>query len=749
MTVEEWLGYDNKLGIDIWYKKYRQYNETFDEWLDRVSGNNGAVKELILAKKFLFGGRILAGRGVEENGRKVSLSNCYVIPQPQDNLESIFDCAKQMARTYSYGGGCGTDLSALSPKGARVRNAAKSTSGATSWMDLYSTTTESVCQEGRRGALMLTLKCDHPDIEEFINIKTDLDRVTKANISVKFTDEFMKAAKRGDKIQSSFVREATKELIHKELDPQALLKNMAHNNWMMAEPGALFWDRILDWNMNSNNPRYKITATNPCGEQPLPDGGSCLLGSINLAAFVDEDGKFNTEDFGYTVQVAICALNKVLDEGIDLHPLEVQRDIAKNWRNCGLGIMGLADCLIKMGLTYGSPDALDFCEDIAQRMAQEAVMVSNALAIEEGPFPECVNELISDSDYIKSLDLNSAELEMIKKHGLRNCALLTIAPTGTLSTMIGVSGGIEPIFSNSYTRKTESLNGSTEPVYYKVYTPIVKEYMEKNGIENEEDLPKYFVTAHDIFWQDRINMQAIWQNYIDASISSTLNLPNEATEDDVYDIYMKAWEAGLKGITVYRDGCSRQGILTTDTPKTEVIDVIEEELPRGHIIPSDDNLIGLKRKLMTGCGSLHCAAFFDPECGELREIYLSKGSTGGCNNFMIGLSRMISAAARGGISLNDIIDQLMSTGACPSYAKRQGTSKGSCCPMAVGFALKEMYEEFADMFRFEINEGKTKKIQKPVKVETSAVAKCPECGEPLTFEGGCNICKACGWSKCG
>lgn len=749
MIVEDWLGFENKLGVDIWHKKYQQNNETFDQWLDRVSGGNEKVKQLILEKRFLFGGRILAGRGVEENGRKVSLSNCYVIPQPQDNLESIFDCAKQMARTYSYGGGCGTDLSALSPKGARVRNAAKSTSGATSWMDLYSTTTESVCQEGRRGALMLTLRCDHPDIDEFINIKTDLNRVTKANISVKFTDDFMRAAKRGDKIQAGFTRKATGELIHRELDPHHLLENMAHNNWMMAEPGALFWDRILNWNINNNNPRYVITATNPCGEQPLPDGGSCLLGSINLAAFVNEDGHFDYTGFEEAVEISIEALNDVLDEGIELHPLEIQRDIARNWRNCGLGIMGLADCLIKMGIKYGSPDALDFCEDLALDMAQIAVTTSLNLAKRDGAFPECINELVAKSDFIKALDLDETIMDEIKEHGLRNCALLTIAPTGTLSTMIGVSGGIEPIFSNSYTRKTESLNGSTSPVYYKVYTPIVKQYMEEHGIENEEDLPNHFITAHDIFWRDRVNMQAVWQNRIDASISSTLNLPNEATEEDVYNIYMAAWEAGLKGITVYRDGCSREGILTTDSPKGEdnnSEDYVFQTLARGEIIPSDDNLIGLKRKLMTGCGSLHCAAFFDPECGELREIYLSKGSTGGCNNFMIGLSRMISAAARGGISLNDIIDQLMSTGACPSYAKRPNTSKGSCCPMAVGFALKEMYEEFNDMFRFEIKENNA-----PIKVgvDIKPSAKCPECGEPLTFEGGCNICKSCGWSKCG
>ena len=752
MTIEEWLGKDNKLGIDIWKKKYQYNNETFDEWLDRVSGKNDYVKELIISKKFLFGGRILAGRGIEEDGKKVSLSNCYVISHPEDNLESIFDCAKRMARTYSYGGGCGTDLSSLSPKGARIRNAAKSTSGATSWMDLYSTTTESVCQEGRRGALMLTLNCDHPDIENFINIKKDLDKITKANISVKFTDDFMKKVISGEDITSHFTREATGETISTTLNPRKILDNMAQNNWEMAEPGALFWDRILNWNLNSNNPDYHITSTNPCGEQPLPDGGSCLLGSINLAAFVKENDEgfpyFDYEDFKNTVKIAICALNGVLDEGIELHPLEEQREIAKKWRNCGLGIMGLADCLIKMGYTYGDEYSISFCDSIAKYMAKIAITTSNAIAKKEGAFPACNPKLIINTPYFKSLKFKKETVDKIKKYGLRNCALLTIAPTGTLSTMIGVSGGIEPIFSNSYTRKTESLNGSTEPVYYKVYTPIVEKYMNDNNISDEKDLPKYFVTAHDIDWENRIKMQAIWQKYIDASISSTLNLPNSATVKDIYNIYLKAWMAGLKGITVYRDGCARQGILTTDKepPKEENEDIINQ-LQRGEIIPSDDNLIGLKKKLMTGCGSLHCQAFFDPETGELREIYLSKGSTGGCNNFMIGLSRMISLASRAGVNIDDIIDQLMSTGACPSYAKRAGTSKGSCCPMAVGFALKEMYNNFNDMFHFEIKDKKIKTIAKIIKEENNVV-KCPECGEPLSFEGGCNICKSCGWSKC-
>ena len=266
MEVEQWLG-NNQIGIDIWHKKYQFNNETLDEFFDRVSGGVEELKETIINKEFLPGGRILAGRGVIKDGRKVSTSNCYVITDPEDNIESIFECAKKMARTYSYGGGCGTDLSKLSPRGATVRNAAKTTSGPLPFMDLFSATTDVIGQAGRRGALMLTLSCEHPDIEEFIDVKKDLNKVTKANISVRFTKRFMEAAREDKVLEVSFNREETGETITKGLRPLELLEKMAQNNWEMGEPGALFWDEVQNWNLNSNNPEYKITSTNPCGKR--------------------------------------------------------------------------------------------------------------------------------------------------------------------------------------------------------------------------------------------------------------------------------------------------------------------------------------------------------------------------------------------------------------------------------------------------------------------------------------------------
>lgn len=264
MTVQDWLGADNQLGIDIWQKKYQLNNETFDEWLDRVSGGNQDVLQLIVNKKFLFGGRILSNRGANKLGEKVTYSNCYVIKPPEDSIEEIFDCAKKLARTYSYGGGCGVDLSNLSPRGAVVHNTAKKTSGAVSFMDLYSTVTGLIGQNGRRGALMLSISCDHPDVEEFIGVKSDLDRVTKANISVRVTDEFMKAVENREKHKLSFTREETGETIEKEIDAYEFFHRLCEMNWDYAEPGLLFWDNIENYNLLSEDPGFKYAGTNPC-----------------------------------------------------------------------------------------------------------------------------------------------------------------------------------------------------------------------------------------------------------------------------------------------------------------------------------------------------------------------------------------------------------------------------------------------------------------------------------------------------
>ena len=737
MRLEDWLGEDNTIGIDIWKQKYQYNNETFDEWLDRVSGGSEDVRDLIVSKKFLFGGRILANRGTVVEGRKCSYSNCYVISPPEDNIESIFDTAKKLARTYSYGGGCGVDLSKLAPKGATVRNAAKETSGAVSFMDLYSLVTGLIAQNGRRGALMLSLDVGHPDIEEFIRIKTDLDKVTKANISVRISDEFMKAVKYDRDWVLSFTRKETGEVISKTVKAKELFHLMAQVNWDYAEPGMLFWDRIKKWNFLANTESFEFAGTNPCAEEPLPAGGSCLLGSINLSEFVinpfTENARFDFIEFGKAVSISVKALNEVLDEGLPLHPLQEQRDSVNQWRQIGLGIMGLADMLIKLGITYGSGEAVRFCHNIVFDMADTAIATSALLARDSEPFAKCNVKEIMETPYFKA-NTTPQTAELVQKHGLRNSQLLTIAPTGTLSTMLGVSGGIEPIYANYYERKTESLYG--EDKYYKVYTPIVKEYMEANHIEDPSDLPDFFVTAMTLDYKSRIDMQSVWQEYIDASISSTINVPNSFTVEQVEDLYMYAYDKGLKGITIFRDGCKRTGILSTESNNVK-------PLHRGEVIDVTDNVVGKKRKLVTGCGSLHCVALFDPANGTLLETYLSRGSTGGCNNFMIGLSRMISLSARGGIPIEKIVDQLESTGNCPSYSVRSATkgdtSKGSCCPVAVGNALMDMYNEMQSEI------GNTTIIvgNKDKKKDT-----CPQCGEPLAHEAGCMNCKNCGWSKC-
>lgn len=755
MTVQEWLGKDNQLGIDIWEKKYRYNNETFEEWLDRVSGGNKELRQLIINKKFLFGGRILSNRGLDRYGVKTTLSNCYVISPPEDNIESIFECASKLARTYSYGGGCGIDISKLAPRGSKVNNTAKETSGSVSFMDLYSLVTGLIGQNGRRGALMISISCEHPDLEEFIEIKSDLNRVTKANISVRITDKFMTAVKLRKPFTLSFTRTETGETITKEVDAYSLFHKLCEMNWDYAEPGMLFWDRIENWNLLSCDDDFHYAGTNPCAEEPLPSGGSCLLGSINLSEFVKEHQGFDFEEFKRVVDISVKALNEVLDEGLPLHPLQEQRDSVRDWRQIGLGIFGLADMLIKMNLRYGSRESIDLCDAIGHAMAYQSIMTSNELAQKLGTYPKYKEEAVYQSAFF-GIHIEEPRRRFVVGDGLRNSQLLTIAPTGSLSSMLGVSGGIEPIYANYYERKTESLHGHDE--YYKVYTPIVKKYMDKHGIKDDKDLPEFFVTAQTLNYEERIDMQAVWQKHIDASISSTVNVPNEFTVEDTEKLYMRAWEKGLKGVTIFRDGCARIPILSTDNKKEDESENKEpQKLERGMIIKVDNNTVGKERHLTTGCGSLHCAAFFDPITGDLLETYLSKGSSGGCQSNLAAVSRLMSLSARAGVGVETIADQLKSCMACPAYAVRSATkhdtSKGNCCPTAVGNALIEMYNEM----QAELNDDECEKdIKKTIlkeettKQKTTNVDKliCPECGNELVPEGGCFSCKSCHYTKC-
>ena len=744
LQVESWLGKDNQIGVDIWERKYRYDHENLEQWFDRVSGGDEDVRQLIKDKKFLFAGRILANRGLYKDGRKVTYSNCYVIPPPEDSLESIFDCAKSLARTFSYGGGCGIDISKLSPRGAHINNAAKETSGAVSFMDLYSLTTELIGQNGRRGALMISISCDHPDIEEFITIKSDLNKITKANLSIRVTDKFMQAVDYDTTYTLSYVREETGEKIERKVRAKELFDKFCYMNWDYAEPAFLFWDRIKSYNLLSEDDAFEYAGVNPCAEEPLPSGGSCLLGSLNLSAFVETiegQPQFNMDEFRKAVTIAVYGLNDVLDEGLSLHPLSVQRDSVRDWRQIGLGIMGLADMLIKLGVTYGSKESLKICDNIGWNLANEALTTSITIAKNKGEYP-MFSDKVWESEFYKNHIGISAPL--------RNSQLLTIAPTGTLSTMLGISGGIEPIFANYYTRKTESLHG--EDKEYKIFTPIAWEYLQSHGYgEDETKLPDYFVTSAEIAYRDRINMQAIWQTHIDASISSTVNLPNSATIDDVKDLYMYAWECGLKGITVFRDGCKRLGVLTTDTDEDEVNDdeLSITSLPRGVIEEVSDDLISAKRTIVNGCGKMYLHLDFDENTGQPLETFLECSSGGGCERNLTFISRLMSLALRGGVPIEAIIDQAFSVKPCKAYCDRRkkfnDTSKGNSCPQAIGYALIELNKKIQDRCFADDEEVVIEEIKN---TEPTTQYECPECGKELAFEGGCVICHNCGWSRC-
>ena len=768
MDINNWL--TSQLAIDQFNKKYRNNNETFEEWLDRVTNGDKIVKRLILDKKFIYGGRILANRGLQKLDQKVTYSNCYVLSPPDDNIESIYDTCAKLARTFSYGGGVGIDISNLRPKGAPVHNAAKTTTGAVSFMPTFSQVAETIGQKGRRGALMISMDVNHPDIEEFINIKTDLNAVTKANISVKINNDFIEAVKNNKEYECVFKLEDGNE-IRRTIDANKIMDILALNNWSMAEPGILYWDKIQNYNLLQYFNEFNYAGVNPCAEEPLPAGGSCLLGAINLSEFVVDpftfEAHFDYTEFARVVRESTRALNDVLIEGLPLHPLQEQRETVNRYRQIGLGIMGLADAMIKLGITYGTKKSLDFINVVGAKLLYNTIVASSEYARKTGlgPFEGYDSEKIMNSDIVQNLikELNiyeRVELTDAIKNGLANSQLTTIAPTGTIAGLFSTSYGVEPNFAFSYTRKTESLHDKEK--YYTIESEIVQKYRTVTG--KQGDLPEYFISTHQLNPYDRIDVQAEIQKYIDASISSTLNLAEEVTPEQVKDLYIYGAEKGVKGLTVYRNNCDRTAILTVDKPKNNKIEEPKQaaveraksQLKFGDTILVDDSVIGVKRKLKTGCGSLHCTFYFCPETGELREVFLDKGSSGGCLSLLNAVSRLSSLAARKGSPVEEIADQLQSVLVCPSYSvakyRDKSTSKGSSCASAVAAALldahKQFVEEFLDLDEDEEIEIKT--VQKQGSNNNNGYSVCPECGEQALLKTeGCVSCHNCGYSKCG
>lgn len=739
MIEKEWLG-NNQLSLDIWNKKYRVDNETFEQWLDRVSGGTEEVKELIRAKKFLFGGRILAGRGVLNN--KQTLSNCYVLPMPEDNLESIFETARMMARTYSTGGGCGVNVSKLRPKDSIVHNAAKSTTGPTSFMELYSFVTGLIGQNNRRGALMISLDCHHPDIEEFINLKSKQGVCEKANISVMVTDDFMQAVLEDKDWVTEFNSPETGK-ITKTFRAKELLKLLAKRNWEWAEPGILYWNRIKSYNMNNNNPDYQLVGTNPCGEIPLQGGGACLLGSINLSEFVinpfTDKANIDWRGLEETVSIAVLGLNQALNENIYTHPLEIQRETARDWRAIGLGTMGLADMLIKLGVTYGSAGAIKITGSVYETIARSAVMASLELAKTAGCYPMCKKEKLVDSSFIKALNLPYNMIEDIRTYGLHNSQLLTCAPTGSIATMLQVSTGVEPNFALKYTRKTQSLNG--KDTYYDVNAKIVDDYFSArtfneyvNDLDDNKDLPNYFVESKDIAPINRIKMQGTLQKWIDNSISSTINLPKEATIEDVYNIYVEAWKHGLKGVTIYRAGCNREGILTTKEPDSIPVTGAPK---RPTVLPCDIHKIKVKGENFIVCIGLYEDKPYEVFVFRLKHNVELTDTKGEITKVKKGVYNLYSKDLVIANLLNtDISVEEKAATLYSSMLLRHGVN--------IKYIIKTAKKVNDNITSF--SSAMCRVLAKYMPVEKEG--KCPECGSDLIHEGGCTHCQSCSYSRC-
>ena len=583
--MEHW--YDNEISRGILAAKYYHEGETTpQQFIDRVSSIfkgdfRERIKEYITDGDFSPAGRTLYAAG--SRGKfKVSMSNCYILPSPEDNLESIFHSNYEIARIFSYGGGIGINISNLRPAGSRVHNVARTSTGAVSFMKIFNTTGEVISQNGRRGAQMVGLNCSHPDIYEFLHIKQNEEKLSSMNISILFTDEFMEAVRDDKEYTLRFHAESTGENIERTIRARDFFREFCETQWDWGDPGALFSDRLNDYHLLAGYDEYQIEITNPCGEFGGNAYNACNLGSINLYNMIDD--KFgnapflNKEKFKQAVYDGIIALDEIVSYGYETQPLDENRTCIDDWRSLGLGLFGVADALVAMKLAYGSREASAFMENAMKIMLLSALRSSCDRAKMKGTFGRYRREATEKSPIIQMVkELDGGLYEDIQTYGLRNGTLLAIAPTGTISLLMGsFSGGCEPLYKISYERSThkmEEVNGS-----FRVYAHSVKDLLRYHYLpltltddEIREKFP-WVIESHDISFMDRVAMQAVMQKYVDNSISSTVNLKNDATPEDIYDIYLAAWESGCKGITVFRDGCRRGNILGVAAKKEEKAD---------------------------------------------------------------------------------------------------------------------------------------------------------------------------------
>jgi ribonucleoside-diphosphate reductase alpha chain len=667
--------------------------------------------------------------------------NCYVIPIKEDSIEGIFEWCKEAARTYSLGGGVGTDISILRPKGSPVNNSAIYSSGSVSFMELFSTTTGTIGQSGRRGALMITISVDHPDVLDFIEIKNDPERrkVQYANISVRVTDEFMRAVERDEEFLLRYESERIGRF-ERRVRAREIWEKLVKNAWASAEPGVIFWDTVKRESTTEYNGMEVIT-TNPCSEIPLEAYGACCLGNVNLSKFVLDsftpNARIDWPTLEKALRYAVRFLDDVLDYNADKHPLPAQREASLRSRRIGVGFTGFGDMLIKLGLKYDSDEAIAFTDKLFERIKHIVYDESTELAVEKGTFPAFDREQHLRSAFIKRLDRSL--IEKIKSNGLRNAALLTVPPVGSGSVLAGCSSGIEPIFALSYVRKSKSLSKSE----FEVSHPLVREYMEKMGLSHINELPKTFVTAHEIEPIMRVRMQATIQKHIDHAISSTVNLAKDVSPETIGDIYFEAWKAGCKGITVYREG-SREGILLTKEAK-------EGEKPaRATLVPRPRPKVvkGKTYRMKTELGTVFITVNEDDE--GIFEVFVQGLGKSGTSTaaFTEAIGRLISLALRSGVKPSAIIDQLSLIRGSRPVVQEDGTVVFSV-PDAIAKAIAE-YLRGGEQLTL-LQEVKPRPLQPSGSNGHDAkrdVELCPSCGGILMFTNGCYICNDCGFSEC-
>ncbi len=677
--------------------------------------------------KFVPGGRILFGAG---SNRNASLLNCYYLPLKEDSIEGIYNCAKEMAKTYSYGGGVGIDISILRPKGTPVNNAARFTTGAVSFMELYSVTTGIIGQVGRRGALMITMDVHHPDIEEFVTVKSDKVSVRFANISVKVYDDFMQAVERGDDYELHFKNEKVEK--RKTIHAKELWNKIIDTALNTGDPGIMFWDRIKKESPTEYDEKMAVRSTNPCAEQPLENYGACDLGAINLNKFViqqfTKNAKVDWENLEKTIRYSVRFLDNVLDYSYSRHALAAQSEETMYARRIGLGVMGLANMLIGMNIKYDSEEAITFVDDLFKKIKEIAYDESSNIAAVKGSFKGFNKTKHLERDFVKRL--SEATKKKISTIGLRNCCILTIAPTGSISTMAGVSGGVEPIFALSYIRRSESLSAEN----FEVLDPFVKTYMETFGLKDKKLLPQQFVVSHKIDPFFRVKMQATIQKHIDSSISSTVNLESTADREVVNKIYTYAWKLGCKSITVYREG-SKQDILkaTDEAAKNEEKITVEEERPY--------MMTGTTIKLPTPQANLY-VTINKNEKDEIKEVFISMGRSGETEkSYTEAIGRLISVYLQSGGNAARIVRTLKGI-------------KGGNSTWFNGIQLLSVPDAIAKSIELVM---KKRDINSPNATLHSAIDgdatiksnTCPSCHQhTLIFENGCYICKNCGYTKC-